>query len=80
IPRECPSCQEYNTMSPYGVGIERILEGIQELIPKARSVVLSSNISRLTNAQDEKLSHYPKDMSLSLKLTHTIANTNSVST
>ncbi|WP_249548709.1 primosomal protein N' [Anaplasma phagocytophilum] len=45
IPRECPSCQEYNTMSPYGVGIERILEGIQELIPKARSVVLSSDVS-----------------------------------
>ncbi|WP_081080920.1 replication restart helicase PriA, partial [Anaplasma phagocytophilum] len=45
IPRECPSCQEYNTMSPYGVGIERILEGIQELIPTARSVVLSSDIS-----------------------------------
>ncbi|MDB1135007.1 primosomal protein N' [Candidatus Anaplasma sp. TIGMIC] len=45
VPRQCPSCQEHDTMSPYGVGIERIAEGIRELISEARPAVISSDIS-----------------------------------
>ncbi|QJC27415.1 primosomal protein N' [Anaplasma platys] len=44
ILRQCPECLEDSTMNPYGVGIERIAEGIEELIPGVRTAILSSDI------------------------------------
>lgn len=44
ILRQCPECLEDSTMNPYGVGVERIAEGIKELIPGVRTAILSSDI------------------------------------
>ena len=44
ILRQCPECLLDGTMNPYGVGIERIAEGIEELIPGVRTAILSSDI------------------------------------
>ncbi|SBO13894.1 hypothetical protein ANAPC1_00233 [Anaplasma phagocytophilum] len=38
-------------MSPYGVGIERIPEGIQELIDAEHFTILSSDIGIPANSQ-----------------------------
>ncbi|MCU7612029.1 replication restart helicase PriA [Anaplasma capra] len=45
VPRKCPDCTGLDTMTPYGVGIERVAEGIKELIPDARVAIISSDIS-----------------------------------
>ena len=43
--KQCSNCKEHNTMIAYGVGIERIAEGIAELIPEARTAIMSSDLS-----------------------------------
>ncbi|MGN7678983.1 MAG: replication restart helicase PriA [Anaplasma sp.] len=45
VPTQCPDCGVHGSMLPYGVGIERVAEGIQELLPDARITVISSDVS-----------------------------------
>lgn len=45
VPQQCPDCTKHNTMMPYGVGVERVAEGIKELIPGANVAIISSDVS-----------------------------------
>lgn len=43
LPDSCPKCQEKDTYSPHGPGVERIYEEVQAFLPEARCVLLSSD-------------------------------------
>ncbi|ASI47783.1 MAG: primosomal protein N' [Anaplasma ovis] len=55
VPQQCPDCTKHNTMTPYGVGVERVAEGIKELVPKAKVAIISSDVStkRITRAIEQ---------------------------
>jgi primosomal protein N' (replication factor Y) len=42
-PKVCPECTHENSLIPYGPGVERIAEELQELFPKARIKVMASD-------------------------------------
>ena len=42
-PRACPACQEADTLTPCGPGVERIAEEAEQLFPDARRLILSSD-------------------------------------
>lgn len=43
LPDSCPKCQEKDTYSPHGPGVERIYEEVQSFFPEARCALLSSD-------------------------------------
>jgi len=44
VPRNCPSCEGEDTLTPCGPGVERIAEEVAGLFPDAHRVILSSDI------------------------------------
>jgi primosomal protein N' (replication factor Y) len=44
VPRNCPSCEGEDTLTPCGPGVERIAEEVAGLFPDAHTVILSSDI------------------------------------
>lgn len=43
FPKACPSCNDHDSLSACGPGVERILEEVKEYFPQARTVVLASD-------------------------------------
>jgi len=43
FPKACPSCDDHESLSACGPGVERILEEVKEYFPDARIVVLASD-------------------------------------
>ena len=43
LPKQCPECNEEDSLAACGPGVERILEEVQEAYPEARIAVLSSD-------------------------------------
>ncbi len=43
-PAECPKCQAVNSFAAIGPGVERLEEEVRELFPRARILVLSSDL------------------------------------
>ena len=43
FPKACPSCNDHDSLSACGPGVERILEEVHEYFPQARTVVLASD-------------------------------------
>jgi len=44
-PRTCPSCDKADTLVPCGPGVERLAEEVSREFPKARTIVMSSDMS-----------------------------------
>jgi primosomal protein N' (replication factor Y) len=44
VPRQCPSCEGEDTLTPCGPGVERIAEEVAGLFPGAHTVILSSDL------------------------------------
>jgi primosomal protein N' (replication factor Y) len=42
-PRQCPACQEADSLAPCGPGVERVAEEAERLFPDARRLILSSD-------------------------------------
>ena len=42
-PRECPECEELDSFSPCGPGVERIAEEVENLFPSARVMLMTSD-------------------------------------
>lgn len=42
-PSTCPSCHEQDSLAACGPGVERILEEVESIFPKARTLILSSD-------------------------------------
>ncbi|MBX9787066.1 MAG: primosomal protein N' [Alphaproteobacteria bacterium] len=49
LPDSCPKCQEKDTYSSYGPGVERIYEEVRSFLPEARCALLSSD--HMTNSK-----------------------------
>jgi primosomal protein N' (replication factor Y) len=45
VPEKCPSCEERDTFTACGPGVEKITEEVQTLIPEARIITVSSDLS-----------------------------------
>lgn len=45
VPNECPNCHEPNALIPCGPGVERLHEEVTNLLPNARTQVLSSDLA-----------------------------------
>ncbi|MFK8252694.1 primosomal protein N' [Ancylobacter terrae] len=45
VPPSCPACHEPDTMIPCGPGVERLQEEVAQLMPQARTQVLSSDLT-----------------------------------
>lgn len=43
LPKACPSCNEENTFSPLGPGVERIYEEVKAFLPEARCSLMTSD-------------------------------------
>ncbi|WP_333023983.1 replication restart helicase PriA [Wolbachia endosymbiont of Pentidionis agamae] len=43
FPEKCTNCKEENTLSSYGIGIEKLLEEIVKLIPNVKTAIISSD-------------------------------------
>lgn len=54
-PRDCPNCDGENTLVACGPGVERIHEEILELLPQARSIVLSSDMFSTSKTLQQEL-------------------------
>lgn len=61
IPEKCPECDDVDSLSPCGPGVERIHEEVEMLFPDARLQVLSSDTAQdhetLTKALDDIVNH-----------------------
>jgi primosomal protein N' (replication factor Y) (superfamily II helicase) len=44
LPKHCPSCNEADSLSACGPGVERVAEEVAERFPNARQVILSSDL------------------------------------
>ena len=44
LPKLCPSCNEPDSLSACGPGVERVAEEVKERFPNARQVILSSDL------------------------------------
>ncbi len=42
-PEKCPECEDMNSLSPCGPGVERIVEEVKEYMPQANIVMLASD-------------------------------------
>lgn len=49
VPAQCPSCDDRDSFSACGPGVERILEEVHELFPQARTCVLASDTVETDN-------------------------------
>ncbi|WP_175837318.1 replication restart helicase PriA [Wolbachia endosymbiont of Litomosoides sigmodontis] len=52
FPERCSNCQSEQSLSPYGIGIEKLLEEIVKLIPNARTAIISSDQRSVNNVID----------------------------
>lgn len=52
LPERCSNCQSEQSLSLYGVGIERLLEETVKLIPNAKTVIISSDQKSVSNIID----------------------------
>lgn len=55
LPKACPNCEATDSLAPCGPGVERISEEVRELFPKARQVLLSSDLVPTVTALREAL-------------------------
>ncbi|WP_168463944.1 replication restart helicase PriA [Wolbachia endosymbiont of Ctenocephalides felis wCfeT] len=55
LPERCPNCQEEQSLSLYGIGIERLLEEIVKLIPNAKTAIVSSDQKSVNKVIDSIL-------------------------
>ncbi|MFP3022746.1 MAG: primosomal protein N', partial [Wolbachia sp.] len=52
LPEKCSNCQGEQSLSLYGVGIERLLEEMVKLIPNAKTAMISSDQKSVSNVID----------------------------
>ncbi len=52
LPEKCSNCQSEQSLSLYGVGIERLLEEMVKLIPNAKTSIISSDQKSVSNVID----------------------------
>ncbi|WP_395463116.1 primosomal protein N' [Wolbachia endosymbiont of Cantharis cryptica] len=52
LPEKCSNCQGEQSLSLYGVGIERLLEEMVKLIPNAKTAIISSDQKSVSNVID----------------------------
>ncbi|WCR58904.1 MAG: Primosomal protein N' [Wolbachia endosymbiont of Ctenocephalides felis wCfeF] len=52
LPEKCSNCQSEQSLSLYGVGIERLLEEMVKLIPNAKTAIISSDQKSVSNVID----------------------------
>ncbi|WP_375603779.1 primosomal protein N' [Wolbachia endosymbiont of Anurida maritima] len=52
LPEKCSNCQSEQSLSLYGVGIERLLEEMVKLIPNAKTAMISSDQKSVSNVID----------------------------
>ncbi|WCR57882.1 replication restart helicase PriA [Wolbachia endosymbiont of Ctenocephalides felis wCfeJ] len=52
LPEKCSNCQSEQSLSLYGVGIERLLEEMVKLIPNAKTAIISSDQKSVSNIID----------------------------
>ncbi len=53
-PEKCPECEDMNSLSPCGPGVERIVEEVKEYMPQANIVMLASD-SAMTHDELKKI-------------------------
>lgn len=44
LPKQCPECQQEDTLIPCGPGVERVQERVEKLFPKARIKIITSDV------------------------------------
>ncbi|MGL9717448.1 MAG: replication restart helicase PriA [Wolbachia sp.] len=52
LPEKCSNCQSKQSLSLYGIGIERLLEETVKLIPNAKTAIISSDQKSVSNIID----------------------------